>query len=156
MRIALYQPDIPQNTGTILRMAACLNVPVDVIGPAGFDLSDRALRRSAMDYIAQVTLTRHIGWTAFHGQHTATGHRLIALSTHADIRHVDFAFAATDTLLLGRESAGLPDAVHAAADARVRIPVASGLRSLNVAVAAAIVLAEALRQTQAWPDAGPN
>jgi len=156
MHIALYQPDIPQNTGTILRMAACLNVPVDVIGPAGFDLSDRALKRAAMDYIAHVSLTRHVGWTAFHSQHAKTGHRLIALSTHGDTRHIDFAFEATDTLLLGRESAGLPDAVHAAADARLRIPVAPGLRSLNVAVAAAIVIAEALRQTNAWPDAAPN
>ena len=151
MRLALYQPDIPQNTGTILRTAACFAVPVDVIGPAGFDISDRALRRAAMDYIDHVELQRHIDWPRFEAAHAARNSRLIALSAHAETRLTDFAFEAGDTLLFGRETAGLPDKVHAAANARLRIPVAQGLRSLNVAVAAAITLAEALRQTEGWP-----
>ncbi|MDX2203100.1 MAG: tRNA (cytidine(34)-2'-O)-methyltransferase [Hyphomicrobiaceae bacterium] len=152
MRIGLYQPDIPQNTGTILRMAACLRVPVDVIMPTGFDLSDRALRRAALDYLAHAQIRRHADFAAFDAWRRGDGHRLVALSARAETRHVDFAFAPGDILLLGRESAGLPEAVHAAADARVRIPIAPPLRSLNIAVAAAIALGEALRQTGRFPS----
>jgi tRNA (cytidine/uridine-2'-O-)-methyltransferase len=152
MRLALYQPDIPQNAGTILRLAACLGVPVDVIGPAGFDLSDRALRRAGLDYLAAVEISRHVSFEAFRGARAAG--RLIALTTHGDIAHTAFSFAADDTLLLGRESAGLPDTVHDLADARVAIPIRAGLRSLNIAVAAAIALGEALRQTGGWPPLG--
>ena len=148
MRIALYQPDIPQNTGTILRTAACLAVPVDVILPAGFDISDRSLRRAGLDYLAHVDLTRHASWEAFATwRAAASAPRLVLLTTKAATRYTDFAFRADDILLLGRESAGVPAAVHAAADARVLVPMQPGLRSLNVAVAAAMVLGEALRQT---------
>lgn len=149
MRLALYQPDIPQNTGTILRLAACLSVPVDIIEPAGFDMSDRALRRAGLDYLDHVTLTRHLSFEAFerHRAAAAPPPRLVLLSTHATTRHLDFQFRPTDILLLGRESAGVPQAVHTLADARVGIPIREGLRSLNIAVAAALVLGEALRQT---------
>lgn len=154
MRLALYQPDIPQNTGTLLRLAACLAVPVDVILPAGFDLSDRALKRAALDYLSHVDLTRHADWHAFEAHRRAQrprAPRLILLTSAGAVRHDAFAFAPDDTLLLGRESAGVPAEVHAAADARVRIPLAPGLRSLNIAVAAAIALGEALRQTGGYP-----
>ncbi len=154
MRLALYQPDIAQNTGTILRLAACFGVPVDVIGPTGFDMSDRALKRAALDYLTHVNLTRHTSFDAFVEQRSAPGRsegRLVLLSTKATTAHCDFAFAGNDTLLLGRESAGVPEAVHERVDARITIPMLPGLRSLNVAVAAAIVLAEALRQTDGFP-----
>lgn len=151
MRIALYQPDIPQNTGTILRLAACLAIPVDVIEPAGFDVSDRALKRASLDYLAHVDLTRHVSFAAFEAARQQHGNRLILLTSHGATEHHAFAFKAGDTLLLGRESAGVPEHVHALADARVRVPLKPGLRSLNVAVAAAIVLGEAVRQTGAWP-----
>jgi tRNA (cytidine/uridine-2'-O-)-methyltransferase len=154
MRLALYQPDIAQNTGTILRLCACLGVPVDVIGPTGFDMSDRALKRAALDYLAHVDLTRHQSFAAFMQCRNAAGPeqgRLILLSAHAETSHCDYAFGRDDTLLLGRESAGCPDAVHDCVDARIAIPMRPGLRSLNVAVAAAIVLGEALRQTAGYP-----
>lgn len=154
MRLALYQPDIPQNTGTILRLGACLGVPVDIIGPAGFDISDRALKRAALDYLAHVDLTRHRSFEDFMAMRQAKGPeagRLILLTSHAATPYIGYAFAKNDTLLLGRESAGCPDAVHERADASVMIPMRPGMRSLNVAVAAAIVLAEALRQTDAFP-----
>ncbi len=147
MRLALYEPDIPQNTGTILRLAACLGVPVDLVGPPGFDLTDRALKRAGLDYLEHVELARHESFEAFDTARRLVGARLVLLTTHADVTFTDFAFDRSDTLLLGRETAGVPEAVHAAADARVRIPMRSGLRSLNVAVAAAMVLGEALRQT---------
>jgi len=146
MRFALYQPDIPQNTGTILRLAACLGVPVDAIGPAGFDMTDKALRRAALDYLAHVDLQRHESFAAFEEVRRARGSRLVLLTTHGETAYTDFAFRIGDTLLLGRESAGVPQAVHDLADARLRIPIQPGLRSLNVAVAAAMVLGEALRQ----------
>ncbi len=153
MRLALYQPDIPQNTGTILRLAACLAVPVDVIGPAGFDLSDRALRRSGLDYLTHVELVRHDDFIAYAGWRAANAPgRLILLTTQAARSYLDFPFRSDDTLLLGRESAGVPDAVRAAADAALRIPIRTGLRSLNVAVAGAMALGEALRQTQGFPE----
>jgi tRNA (cytidine/uridine-2'-O-)-methyltransferase len=148
MRLALYQPDIPQNTGTILRLAACLGVPVDVIGPAGFDLSDRALKRAGLDYLDHVELSRHESFASFDAGLRAAGtSRIVLLTTQAEATHLGFPFEKSDTLLLGRESAGVPEAIHARADARVRIPMRPGLRSLNIAVAAAIVLGEALRQT---------
>jgi len=147
MRLALYQPDIAQNTGTILRLAACLGVPVDVIWPTGFDMTDRALRRAGLDYLAEVEIERHESFAAFDSTRRQRASRLVALTSHGDTVYTGFGFRSGDTLLLGRESAGLPGLVHAAADARLRIPIRSGLRSLNVAVAAAMVLGEALRQT---------
>jgi tRNA (cytidine/uridine-2'-O-)-methyltransferase len=153
MRLALYQPDIPQNTGTILRLAACLGVPVDVIGPTGFDMTDRSLRRAGLDYLDHVDLTRHVSFEAFETARRThlPPARLVLLTSRGSQDHIDFAFAATDILLLGRESAGVPDAVHALADARICIPMREGLRSLNIAVAAALVLGEALRQTGGFP-----
>ena len=154
MRLALYQPDIAQNTGTILRLCACLGVPVDVIGPTGFDMSDRALKRAALDYLPLVDLTRHQSFAAFLESRTAAGRGngcLILLTAHAETSHCDYAFVKDDTLLLGRESAGCPEAVHDCVDARIGIPMRPGLRSLNVAVAAAIALGEALRQTGGYP-----
>lgn len=152
MRLALYQPDIAQNTGTILRLAACLGVPVDVIGPTGFDMTDKALRRAGLDYLDHVELVRHVSFDTFQADRDRTG-RLLLLSSHASTPHTSFAFKPSDTLLLGRESAGVPQAVHEVADARLRIPMRPGLRSLNIAVAAAIVLGEALRQTSGFPAA---
>jgi tRNA (cytidine/uridine-2'-O-)-methyltransferase len=154
MRLALYQPDIPQNTGTILRLAACLDVPVDLIGPAGFDFSDRSFRRAGLDYLDHVELVRHESFEAFEATRAlrTPPSRLVLLTTHAAETHVAFGFAEEDVLLLGRESAGVPAAVHEVADARVRIPVRAGLRSLNIAVAAAMVLGEALRQTSGYPE----
>lgn len=146
MRLALYQPDIPQNAGTILRLAACLGVAVDVIGPAGFDMSDRNLRRAGLDYLNHVEIARHRSFEAYRTQRSG---RLVLLTSAGDTAYTDFGFVHDDTLLLGRESAGVPESVHAIADARLRIPMRTGLRSLNIAVAAGIVLGEALRQTGA-------
>lgn len=148
MRIALYQPDQPGNVGAILRLGACLGVPVDVIEPCGFPFSDRGLKRAGMDYVEIATLTRHASWTAFE---SGVGGRIVLLTTRGGVRLDEAQFEAGDTLLLGSESAGAPDAVHARADLRVRIPQAEGTRSLNIAVAAGIALAEALRQTNGWP-----
>ena len=147
MRLALYQPDIPQNTGATLRLAACFRVPVDIIEPCGFTLDDKRLRRSAMDYGGACEVERHASWEAYlKAFRQDEGRRLILLSTAGAVPHTDFAYRASDTLLLGRESAGVPEAVHQAADARVRIPIAAEMRSLNVVITAGIVLAEALRQ----------
>ncbi len=147
MRLALYQPDIPQNLGTLLRLGACLDVAVDVIEPCGFPFSDRSLKRAGMDYADHVRLIRHAGWTPFltHGERGQGA--LVLLTTKAERSYLDYRFQPGDTLLLGRESAGVPDEVHARADVTLRVPMAPGLRSLNVAVCAAIVLGEALRQT---------
>ncbi|MCH9765880.1 MAG: tRNA (cytidine(34)-2'-O)-methyltransferase [Alphaproteobacteria bacterium] len=152
MRIALYQPDIAQNTGTILRLAACFGVPVDIIQPTGFDMSGRALRRSGLDYLDHVALTRHASWDEFYAQQQALNPaaRLILVSTKAQTRHIDFQFHATDTLLFGRESAGVPDSVRDSIDAGVRIAMSKQLRSLNVAVSVAIIIGEALRQTDGF------
>lgn len=150
MRLALYQPDIPQNAGAVLRLAACMGVPADIIGPCGFIWSDRHLRRAGMDYLERVELTRHASWAAFLEARSGSG-RLVLLTTRAPVAHTGFEFRADDTLLLGRESAGVPDEVHAAADARVRVPLVRGARSLNVAMAAAMVLGEALRQCGGYP-----
>jgi len=151
LRLALYQPDIAQNAGTILRLAACMDVAVSVIAPAGFDMSDRALRRAGLDYLTHVTIDRHANFAAFRTDMAAMGARIVLLSRHANHAHVDFAFDTRDVLLLGRESAGVPTDVHEAADARITIPMRPDLRSLNVAVAAAMVLGEALRQTRGFP-----
>jgi tRNA (cytidine/uridine-2'-O-)-methyltransferase len=150
-RLALYQPDIAQNTGTMLRLAACLGVPVEIIEPAGFDVSDRNLRRAGLDYLDRVAITRHVSWRAFTQWRAERGLRLVLATTKGALSYTTFAFDRHDTILLGRESAGVPDEVHDAADARVVIPMQPGLRSLNVAVAAAMLLGEALRQTGAFP-----
>jgi tRNA (cytidine/uridine-2'-O-)-methyltransferase len=147
MRIALYEPDIPQNTGTILRLAACLGLGVDIIEPAGFPVSDRAFRRAGMDYLDEVSIRRHDSWQAFEAWRRTAGQRLILLTTYGTTPYLDHAFHPDDVLLLGRESAGVPQAVHAAADARLVIPMRMGLRSLNIAMAAAMAVGEALRQT---------
>lgn len=152
MRLALYEPDIPQNAGTLIRVAACFHLGIDVIEPCGFVFSDAAFRRAGMDYLEAARVTRHASWNAFHSKHRLEGTgRLVLLTTKASDPYIDFAFAPGDTLLLGRESAGVPEHVHAAADARLRIPMQPGLRSLNVAIAGAMVLGEALRQTRGFP-----
>jgi tRNA (cytidine/uridine-2'-O-)-methyltransferase len=148
MRLALYEPDIPQNAGALLRLGACLGVAVDIIGPCGFVLSDARFRRAGMDYLDLAMLHRHDSWAAFRAQ--AQG-RLLLLTTRGDLPYHRFRFRADDTLLLGRESAGVPEAVHEAADARLRIPLRAETRSLNMALAAAMVLGEALRQTEQFP-----
>lgn len=148
LRIALYQPDIPGNTGTILRMAACFGIGIDVIEPAGFDISDRSLKRAGMDYLEQAALTRHANWEAFQEWRLGEKRRLLLFSTKAATRYTDFSFETGDILLLGRESAGVPENVHQAADARLIIPMVPGGRSLNLALSAAIATGEALRQLQ--------
>ena len=149
--LVLYQPDIPQNAAAMMRLCACLGVEVHVIDPAGFDLSDRALRRAGMDYLERVSLSRHLSWEEFAVWRRKTGCRLVLLTTRASTAYVDFSFRDDDLLLVGRESAGVPEAVHEVADALLIVPMAPGLRSLNVATAAAIVLGEALRQTGGFP-----
>jgi len=154
LRLVLVEPDIPQNTGAMLRLAACLGIPVDLVEPAGFVLSDRRLRRAGLDYLENVELARHASWQAFHaglGEATESAGRLILLSTRGAIPYTRFRFAATDRLMVGSEAAGAPPEVHAAAHAVLRIPIRDGLRSLNVALAAAMVLGEAIRQTGAAP-----
>ena len=153
MRLALYQPDIAQNAGTILRLGACLGVPVDIIAPTGFDMTDRALRRAGLDYLAEAEIERHASFADFEAARRARRSRLVLLTTRGEVPYTGFAFRAADTLLLGRESGGVAEAVHRLADARLRIPMRAGLRSLNVAVAAAMALGEALRQT-GWEAAG--
>lgn len=153
MRLALYQPDIPQNTGAMIRLAACLGVAVDIIEPCGFVWSDRHLRRAGMDYLDRASLVRHPSWDRYKDTAAERGGRLILLTTRASIAHTEFGFRPDDSLLLGRESAGVPDTVHDAADARIRVPMEPAMRSLNVALAAAIVLGEALRQTGLYPRA---
>ena len=153
MRLALYQPDIPQNCGTILRLGACLGIPVDIVEPCGFLLDDKRLRRAGLDYLGAADWRRHACWEDFRA---ALPGRLLLLTTRGETRYSDFAFAPGDTLLLGRESAGAPEEVHAAADARLAIPLKSGLRSINVATAAAMVLGEALRQTDLFPGGSPE
>ena len=145
LRIALYQPDIAGNTGTILRMAACLGVHVDIIEPAGFDMSDRSLKRAGMDYLELVALTRHVDFDAFDAWRKAEEFRLVLFTTKAASPYTQFAFLPNDILLFGRESAGVPDDVHNRADARVVIPLVTG-RSLNLAVSAAMAVGEAVRQ----------
>jgi tRNA (cytidine/uridine-2'-O-)-methyltransferase len=147
MHIALYEPDIPQNTGTILRLCACLGLEAHIIEPAGFPVTDRAFRRAGMDYLTQVALTRHGSFAAFEQWRRHEGLALVLITTEAKRSYLDYAFGDDHVLLFGSESAGVPEAVHKAADIRLRIPMRAGLRSLNVAMAAAMVAGEALRQT---------
>jgi tRNA (cytidine/uridine-2'-O-)-methyltransferase len=151
MQIALYQPDIPQNAGTILRLCACLGVAAHLIEPAGFPISDRHFRRAGMDYLDQVEIGRHASFRAFDDWRRAAGLRLVLFTTRGAVSYLDHGFGAHDVLLFGRESAGVPDEVQAVADARLLIPMRPGLRSINVAMSAAMALGEALRQTQAFP-----
>jgi tRNA (cytidine/uridine-2'-O-)-methyltransferase len=148
MRLALYQPDIAQNVGTILRLGACLGVAVDIIEPSGFPFGDASLKRAGLDYLDHANFLRHQSWEAFLASNPP---RIVLLTTKAECAYTDFSFAASDTLLVGRESAGVPAAVAERADARLKIPLRPALRSLNVAVAAAMVLGEALRQTNQFP-----
>ncbi|WP_293550851.1 tRNA (cytidine(34)-2'-O)-methyltransferase [Parvibaculum sp.] len=151
MRLALFEPDIPQNTGTLIRLGACLGVPVDIIEPTGFPWGDRALKRAGLDYWELADVTRHVSWEVYLAAHPATvcpaTARLVLLTTKSAEPYTGFAFRPGDTLLVGRETAGVPPEVHAAANARLTIPMRPPARSLNVAVAAAMVLGEALRQT---------
>ena len=155
VRLALHQPDIAGNVGTLIRLGACLGVGVDLIEPMGFPFGDRSLARAGMDYREAADVTRHVDWAAFARSvsgRSAPG-RIVLLTTRAAATPLpDALFRAGDTLLLGSEGAGVPDRVHAEADLAVRIPMRAGLRSLNVAVAGAIAVAEALRQTGGWPD----
>jgi tRNA (cytidine/uridine-2'-O-)-methyltransferase len=151
MRLALYQPDIPQNAGTLLRLGACLGIGVDIIEPCGFLFSDSGLRRAGMDYLAAAEYRRHESWATFLAVQKASRARLVLLSSKAAQLYTEFAFAADDVILVGRESAGVPDDVREAVDIALRIPLKPGLRSLNVALAASMVLGEALRQTKGFP-----
>jgi tRNA (cytidine/uridine-2'-O-)-methyltransferase len=146
MHVALYQPDIAQNTGTILRLCACLEVQAHIIEPAGFPVSDRTFRRAGMDYLDQVALTRHVSWAEFEQWRRKEKRDLVLFTTGATTSYLDHHYGADSVLLFGRESAGVPEAVHGAADARLTIPMRPGLRSLNVAMACAMVVGEALRQ----------
>ncbi|WP_295811332.1 tRNA (cytidine(34)-2'-O)-methyltransferase [uncultured Nitratireductor sp.] len=146
MRIALYQPDIPGNTGAVLRLAACLGFTVDLIEPAGFDLSDRNLKRAGMDYLERAALARHTSWEAFEAWRRREGRRLLLFTTRADARYTDFSYVDGDVLLFGRETVGAPEVVHKTADVRLTIPMQEGARSLNLAMSAAMAAGEALRQ----------
>jgi tRNA (cytidine/uridine-2'-O-)-methyltransferase len=154
LTLALFEPDIPQNTGTMLRMCACLGIDAALIEPAAFSIFDSRFRRAAMDYLDHVRLTRHASWRAFLGWRTENPARLILLSTRASLAYTEIEYAHGDILLVGRESAGVPEDVHKAADTRVSVPMQPGLRSLNVAVAAAMVAGEALRQI-CWTKGDP-
>jgi tRNA (cytidine/uridine-2'-O-)-methyltransferase len=147
MRLALYQPDIPQNAGTILRLCACLGIEAHIIEPSGFPTTDRAFRRAGMDYLDAVAIVRHRSWPAFADWRGRHGYRLVLFTTAATRSYLDYRYQADDILMFGRESAGVPAEVHEAADARLKIPIRESLRSLNVAVAAAMAVGEALRQT---------
>jgi tRNA (cytidine/uridine-2'-O-)-methyltransferase len=153
MRLALYEPDIPQNLGAFIRLGACLGVPLDIIEPCGFPVDDKRIRRAAMDYYDLASIVRHASWDAFR-RDKAPG-RLVLLTTKGATNLQDARFQPDDILLLGRESAGVPDEVHKAADLRLRVPLKPGARSLNVALAAAMVLSEALRQTDGFPPTLP-
>ena len=157
MRLALFEPDIAQNAGTMMRLAACLGMAVDLIEPCGFIVGDAKFRRSAMDYLDRLDLVRHSSWAAFQAARLGlpVPGRLVLLTTRTDQRYVDARFAPDDTILVGRESAGVPDAVHQAADLRLRVPMQPGLRSINVALSAGMVLGEALRQTNLFAE-GPS
>ncbi|WP_375161575.1 tRNA (cytidine(34)-2'-O)-methyltransferase [Bradyrhizobium sp. RDT46] len=148
MQIALFQPDIPQNTGTILRLCACLGLDAHIIEPAGFPVSDRAFRRAGMDYLSHVSIVRHDSWLKFEDWRAVHGHRLLLFTTKAATDYRDFRYHTSDILLFGRESAGVTEAVVEAADARLVIPIRAGLRSLNVAMTAAMAAGEALRQVR--------
>lgn len=147
MRIALYEPDIPQNTATLIRLGACLGIAVDIIEPCGFVFSDSGFKRAGLDYLDRAEIKRHSSWNAFSAQ---TENRLVLLTTKAELPYTTFDFQEDDVLLLGRESAGVPDEVRSHVDCALRIPQKPGLRSINVAVAGAMVLGEALRQTNGF------
>ncbi len=151
IHLILFQPDIPQNAGAVLRLAACFAVPVEIIEPCGFVWGDKRLKRAGMDYTDGVDLTRHRSWTDFLSERQQDDGRLILFTTKADVPHHTFAFEPTDKLIFGQESAGVPKEVHEASDQRVRIPMAPQARSLNLAQSAAVGLTEALRQTGGWP-----
>lgn len=151
LRLALFQPDIPQNAGTMIRMAACLGIAVDIVEPAAFDVSDRHFRRSGMDYLERAAVRRHDSFAAFDGWRRTQGHRLVLAETDGATPLPDFVFQPGDIILVGRESAGVTAEARAAADTSLHIPMRSGLRSLNVALAAAMVMGEALRQTGGFP-----
>jgi tRNA (cytidine/uridine-2'-O-)-methyltransferase len=151
MRIALYEPDIPQNTGTILRTCACLGLETHIVEPAGFPVTDRAFRRAGMDYLDQVTIVRHADFAGFDAWRRQARLTLVLMTTAAERHYLDHGFADDQIILFGRESAGVPQAVHDAADVRLVIPVREGLRSLNIAVSMAMVAGEALRQTAGFP-----
>ncbi len=148
LALALYQPDIPQNAGTMLRACACLGVDAAIVEPAGFPVSDRHFRRAGMDYLEHVDIARHVSFAAFENWRRGEGRRLVLLTTQGATSYLDFAFRPDDVLMVGRESASVPPDVHAAADARIVVPIRPELRSLNVAVAAAMALGEAIRQTR--------
>lgn len=151
MRLALFQPDIPQNTGTMMRLCACLDLPIDIIEPCGFIFNDKAMRRAGMDYLDFVDYRRHDSWVDFlqyRAEHQQEYGRIVLLTTHASVPYVDFQFQANDIILMGRESAGVPEEVHKMADARLLIPMNEHARSINVAVSASMVIGEALRQTR--------
>ncbi|MGL4439579.1 MAG: tRNA (cytidine(34)-2'-O)-methyltransferase [Bosea sp. (in: a-proteobacteria)] len=156
LRLALFQPDIPQNAGTIVRLCACLGVAIDLIEPAGFDVSDRNFKRAGMDYIERAAIRRHDSFAAFEAWRAAQGLRLVLVETDGAEAYTSFTYRTGDILLLGRESAGVTPDVYKAADVSVFIPQTAGLRSINVAAAAAMVLGEALRQTDTFPDGGPS
>ena len=149
--IALYQPDIPQNTGTILRLCACMSVTVHLIEPAGFPISDSALKRAGMDYLERASMRRHRSFADFELFRLTLNRRLILLTTRSDQSYTDFEFRADDILVMGRESTGVPESVHELVDARLKLPMADGLSSINVAVSAGMALGEALRQTNTFP-----
>ena len=154
MRLALFQPDIPQNTGTLLRLGACLDVALDIIEPCGFIFNEKAIRRAGMDYLEQVSYRRHNSWQdflAFRQEHPEEYGRLVLMTTHASNPYTEFNFKKNDIILMGRESAGVPEAVHKFADSRLLIPMNPSARSLNVALAAVMVIGEALRQTGLFP-----
>jgi tRNA (cytidine/uridine-2'-O-)-methyltransferase len=151
MIIALYEPDIPQNTGTILRLGACLGIAVHIVGPAAFPANEKAFRRAGLDYLDHVSVVNHVSFGTFEDWRKQEGRRVVLLSTKASNTHIDLAYRESDVLLCGRESAGVPEDVHRAADERVRVPMRQDLRSLNVAVSLAMVLGEALRQTGGFP-----
>jgi tRNA (cytidine/uridine-2'-O-)-methyltransferase len=146
LRIALFEPDIPQNTGTILRLCACLGVEAHLIEPAGFPVTGRAFRRAGMDYLDEVRLVRHASWLAFEAWRRSERLSLVLFTTQGAVPYLDHRFTAQEVLMFGRESAGVPEVVHAAADARLVIPIRPGLRSLNVAMACAMAVGEAMRQ----------
>ncbi|WP_422037352.1 tRNA (cytidine(34)-2'-O)-methyltransferase [Roseibium sp.] len=149
--LALYQPDIPQNTGTILRLCACMSVTVHLIEPAGFPISDSALKRAGMDYLERASMRRHRSFADFELFRLTQNRRLILLTTKSDRNYTDFEFQADDILVMGRESTGAPQSVHDLVDARLTIPMAEGMRSINVAISAGMALGEALRQTNTFP-----
>jgi tRNA (cytidine/uridine-2'-O-)-methyltransferase len=151
MRLALFQPDIPQNLGGAIRLSACMRAALEIIEPCGFPLSDRSLKRAALDYGGHAEVMRHGSWSEFLDSEARKDGRLVLFTTHGARPYTDFSFQPADTLLFGRESAGVPAEVHAAADARLLIPMAPGMRSLNVVATAAMALGEALRQTNGFP-----